>query len=66
VGGRISAAFLVYSFDVSEARRDCQLNERGSFGRRTDVDDETRRIISAWKAEKHEQKAYFDQLEAND
>ena len=32
----------------------------------TDVDDETRRIISAWKAEKHEQKAYFDELEAKD
>jgi len=25
----------------------------------TDLDDQTRRIISAWKAEKHEQKAYF-------
>jgi uncharacterized DUF497 family protein len=32
----------------------------------TDVDDETRRIISAWKAEKHEQEAYFDELEAKD
>jgi uncharacterized protein len=32
----------------------------------TDVDDETRRIISAWKAEKHEQKAYFEKLEAKD
>ena len=32
----------------------------------TDVDDETRRIISAWKAEKHEEEAYFDHLEAED
>jgi uncharacterized DUF497 family protein len=32
----------------------------------TDVDDETRRIISAWKAEKHEEKAYFDHLERED
>jgi len=32
----------------------------------TDVDDETRRIISAWKAERHEEKAYFDHLEAED
>jgi hypothetical protein len=32
----------------------------------TDLDDQTRRIISAWKAEKHEQKAYFDHLEAED
>ena len=32
----------------------------------TDVDQETRRIISAWKAEKHEQKAYFDYLEGQD
>ena len=32
----------------------------------TDVDDETRRIISAWKAEKHGEKAYFDHLEAKD
>jgi uncharacterized DUF497 family protein len=32
----------------------------------TDLDDQTRRIISAWKAEKHEQKAYFDRLEAED
>ena len=32
----------------------------------TDVDVETRRIISAWKAEKHEQKAYFDHLDAED
>jgi uncharacterized DUF497 family protein len=32
----------------------------------TDVDNETRRILSAWKAEKHEQKAYFDHLEAED
>jgi uncharacterized DUF497 family protein len=32
----------------------------------TDVDDETRRIISAWKAEKHEEKAYFDHLEGED
>ena len=32
----------------------------------TDVDDETRRIISTWKAEKHEEKAYFDHLEAQD
>ena len=31
-----------------------------------DVDEETRRIISAWKAEKHEEKAYFDHLEAED
>ncbi|MGI9304850.1 MAG: BrnT family toxin [Gammaproteobacteria bacterium] len=29
----------------------------------TDLDEDTRRIISAWKAEKHEQKAYFDSLE---
>ena len=32
----------------------------------TDVDEQTRRIISAWRAEKHEQKAYFDHLEAQD
>jgi uncharacterized DUF497 family protein len=32
----------------------------------TDVDDDTRRIISAWKAEKHEQKEYFDQLQKED
>jgi len=32
----------------------------------TDRDDDTRRIISAWKAEKHEQKAYFDHLETQD
>jgi len=32
----------------------------------TDVDEQTRRIISAWKAEKHEQKAYFDHLERQD
>ena len=32
----------------------------------TDVDDQTRRIISAWKAERHEEKAYFDHLEAED
>jgi len=32
----------------------------------TDVDDETRRIISAWKAENHEKKAYFDPLEGED
>ena len=32
----------------------------------TDVDDRTRRIISAWKAEKHEQKAFFDRLEPED
>ena len=32
----------------------------------TDVDERTRRVISAWKAEKHEQKAYFDHLEAED
>ena len=32
----------------------------------TDVDDETRRIISAWRAEKHEEKAYFDRLEGED
>jgi uncharacterized DUF497 family protein len=30
----------------------------------TYVGEGTRRIISAWKAEKHEQKAYFDHLEA--
>jgi uncharacterized DUF497 family protein len=32
----------------------------------TEVDDETRRIISAFEAEKHEEKAYFDHLEAKD
>src|SRR3972149_3429852 len=32
----------------------------------TDVDEKTRRIISAWKAEKHEQKALFDHLEGQD
>jgi uncharacterized DUF497 family protein len=32
----------------------------------TDVDEQTRRIISAWKAEKHEQKAYGEHLEAQD
>ncbi len=32
----------------------------------TDVDDDTRRIISAWKAEKHEEKAYFDHLEGEE
>lgn len=32
----------------------------------TDVDQETRRLISAWRAEKHEQKAYFDYLEGQD
>ncbi len=32
----------------------------------TDLDEETRRIISAWKAEKHEQKAYFNHLEGQD
>jgi uncharacterized DUF497 family protein len=32
----------------------------------TDVDNETRRIISAWKAEKYEEKAYFDHLETED
>ena len=32
----------------------------------TDADDETGRIISAWKAEKHEQKAYLDALKATD
>ena len=32
----------------------------------TDLDEHTRRIISAWKAEKHEQKAYFDHLETQD
>jgi uncharacterized DUF497 family protein len=32
----------------------------------TEVDDEARRIISAWKAEKHEEKAYFERLEAED
>jgi len=32
----------------------------------TDVNDETRRILSAWKAEKHEEKAYFDHLEGED
>ena len=32
----------------------------------TDLDEQTRRIISAWKAEKHEQKAYFDHLETQD
>jgi len=32
----------------------------------TDLDEQTRRIISAWKAEKHEQKAYFDHLAAQD
>jgi hypothetical protein len=32
----------------------------------TDADDGKRRIISAWKAEKHEEKAYFDHLEAED
>jgi uncharacterized DUF497 family protein len=31
-----------------------------------DIDEDTRRIISAWKAERHEQKAYFDHLEAQD
>jgi uncharacterized DUF497 family protein len=30
----------------------------------TDLDEQTRRIISAWKAEKHEQKAYFNHLKA--
>ena len=28
-----------------------------------DIDEETRRIISAWKAEKHEQKAFFDHVD---
>ena len=32
----------------------------------TDLDEQTRRIISAWKAEKHEQKAYFEHLEGQD
>ncbi len=32
----------------------------------TDPDEHTRRVISAWKAEKHEQKAYFNHLEAQD
>jgi uncharacterized DUF497 family protein len=32
----------------------------------TDLDDQTRRIISAWKAEKHEQEAYFNHLKAQD
>jgi uncharacterized DUF497 family protein len=32
----------------------------------TDVDDQTRRIISAWKAEKHEQKAFFERLDPED
>ena len=31
-----------------------------------DVDEQRRRIISAWKAEKHEQKAYFGRLEDQD
>ena len=32
----------------------------------TDVNDETRRFISSWKAEKHEQKAYINHLEGQD
>ena len=32
----------------------------------TDLDEETRRIISSWKAEKHEQKAYINHLEGQD
>ena len=32
----------------------------------SDVDEQTRRIISAWKAEKHEQKAYGEHLEAQE
>lgn len=31
-----------------------------------DIDDETRRILSAWKAEKHEQKAYARYLAGRD
>lgn len=32
----------------------------------TDVDEETRRIISAWKAERYEQKAYSDYIQGQD
>lgn len=32
----------------------------------TDIDDHNRRIISAWKAEKHEQAAYFNYLSESD